>query len=267
MKKYAVMGNPIAHSKSPEIHQAFARQFNIEIEYQRILVPINGLASALKKFSAEGGSGVNITLPFKEDAFALMQEVGEVARQAQAVNTISFLEHGLMRGDNTDGIGLIRDLIHKQVLVKNQEVAMIGAGGAARGVIGMIINQQPKRIILINRTREKAKAIQQKYAEFSNLEICSLEDIPHQKFDLVINTTSAGTKGEELNLPEFLVKEAICYDLAYGEAAKPFLNWAKNLGARNCFNGWGMLVEQAAESFYIWHGKRPNTSNCRESHG
>lgn len=257
MLKFAVMGDPIAHSKSPEIHQAFAKQFNIALSYERILVAAGKLADALLEFQKAGGYGVNITLPLKEEAFNLVQEKSVAATQAGAINTIIFHNHK-MRGENTDGIGLIRDLQNHQISLANKRLLILGAGGAVRGILSVILAEQPAKIIIANRTVIKAKNIIQNYSN-PTLEICALDSIPDLTFDLIINATSAGTKGENLQLPKKAVQNSICYDLAYGENSKAFLSWAKANGASLTLNGIGMLVEQAAEAFYLWHGKRPET--------
>lgn len=264
MKKYAVIGNPIAHSKSPEIHQAFAQQFTIKLSYERLLVPLTELKTALKNFYLAGGSGVNITLPFKEEACKLVDKLSDAAQQVQAVNTITFLENGEMQGDNTDGIGLLQDLENKQIEIRNKKIAIIGAGGAARGILWSILKQLPTQVIIINRNLEKAQQLRRNYAKFDNLQVGSFTEATNQHFDVVINATSAGIKGEILKMPRDLLRGSVCYDLAYGKSATAFLTQAKEQGAIACFDGWGMLVEQAAEAFYIWHGKRPKTEGLKE---
>lgn len=265
MKKYAVLGNPIAHSKSPEIHQAFAKQFNIALSYERILVSLGGLAAALHDFQRQGGSGVNVTLPFKEEAFTLVQKITDRALQTEVVNTITFDGNNELVGDNTDGVGLYVDLtINNQIVIKGKRIAILGAGGAVKGILGALLLEEPEKITIINRTVSKAEELVHKYSTFSNLEVCSLANLVTRKFDLIINATSASTKGETFALAGEIAKDAICYDLAYGENAKQFLRWAQQNGAILCLDGLGMLVEQAAEAFYVWHGKRPKTSSLIE---
>lgn len=260
MQYYAVMGNPIAHSKSPLIHTAFAQQFKIKLNYEKILVPSGELASALLVFQNRGGNGVNITLPLKEEAYQLVHQHTQRAVLARAVNTIIFNSPGLWLGDNTDGVGLIRDLLNNRHLsVNSKKLLVIGAGGATRGILAALLAEQPRCLVIANRTLEKAEHLVQEFGALGHLFCCHFEALAEHTFDLVINATSASTKGESLKLPFSLPKGAICYDLAYGDNAQPFLSWARECGASQCFDGLGMLVEQAAEAFYGWHGERPDT--------
>lgn len=264
MQLYAVMGSPIAHSKSPLIHKAFAQQFNIELTYEKIVVESGKLATALQDFKKRGGCGVNITLPLKEEAYHLVADLTERAKIAKAINTIIFKTKNY-QGDNTDGVGLLRDLKNNhKINIKDQRILMIGAGGAARGVLAALLAEQPACLVIANRTNEKAKQLIADFNNQQNLIVSPFQDLRGQEFHIIINATSAGTKGESLHLPSSIAKNAICYDLAYGKSAQPFLAWAKKQGAALCVDGLGMLVEQAAEAFYIWHGKLPDTKEVIE---
>lgn len=259
MKKFAVFGNPIAHSKSPQIHEAFAKQFGIELNYERILVE-DDLFTALTAFYKNGGYGANITAPFKEQAFVLMHEITPRVQQAGAINTITFVDADHWRGDNTDGIGLLRDLTQNcQIPIANQNILILGAGGATRSILASLLSANPKQITIANRTLEKAKQLVQIFKSYDNLMACSFAELTAHDFTLIIHATSAGVKGEPIDLPEKMIKNAICYDLTYGQAAQGFLKWAQNKGARMCYDGLGMLVEQAAEGFYVWHQVMPET--------
>lgn len=262
-KKYAVLGNPIAHSKSPKIHQAFAEQFNIELSYERILVPLDGLADTLKQFQQNGGQGVNITVPFKIEAAQLVQQKSERASiAAGAVNTIVF-KNDIWFGDNTDGIGLLLDLTQNHGLeLTNKNILILGAGGATKGILQPLLSANPTSIIIANRTLATAEQLVTEFNNLSKCTACDLFNLPKQSFDLIINATSAGVKGEPLSLPSYLIdNNTFCYDLAYGTSAQPFLDWAKQHNTKNYCDGLGMLVEQAAEAFYIWHNIRPETKS------
>jgi shikimate dehydrogenase len=251
--RYAVIGNPVAHSKSPWIHAEFARAIGADIEYGRIEAPLDGFAQAVERFRAGGGKGLNVTLPFKREAFRCCQRVSERARLAQAVNTV-VLDEGF--GDNTDGVGLVRDLSQNlQLELKDKSVLLLGAGGAAQGVIGALLEAHIARLVIANRTVSKAKALAERFAGVS---ACGYDALAGQFFDLVINATSAGLADESTPLAnEILGKGSLAYDMVYGRET-PFLAAARRAGARAC-DGLGMLVEQAAESFFIWRGVRPQT--------
>ena len=256
---YAVMGNPIAHSLSPEIHRLFAKQTKRALTYDKLQVDTLSFEQDVKAFFHKGGLGLNITLPFKERAFALSEELSARARLAGAVNTLSF-RGGRIYGDNTDGIGLLCDL-SRFVSLSGKAIALIGAGGAARGVIGSLLTQNPKRLVVANRSVAKAYALQKAFPE---IEAISLDTLSGDQ-DVIINATSSSTLGEALVLPESLLKtKPFCYDLAYlqtGETA--FVALAHSFGC-DAVDGLGMLVEQAAEAFFIWHGVMPETRSVRE---
>jgi shikimate dehydrogenase len=251
--RYAVIGNPVAHSKSPWIHAEFARATGADIEYGRIEAPLDGFVQAVERFRAGGGKGLNVTLPFKHAAFRFCERVSERARLAEAVNTIAF-DKGL--GDNTDGVGLVRDLSQNlQLELKDRSVVLLGAGGAARGVIGALLEAHIARLVIANRTVSKAKALAER---FKGASACGYDALGGETFDIVINATSAGLADESPPLPkEILGKGIVAYDMVYGRET-PFLAAARRAGARAC-DGLGMLVEQAAESFFIWRGVRPQT--------
>jgi shikimate dehydrogenase len=259
---YAVMGNPVAHSKSPRIHALFARQTGQDMVYGAILVPQDGLAAAFEVFQAEGGKGLNITLPFKEEAWNLMDARTPRAEHARAVNTVSFREDGHRLGDNTDGVGLVRDLKNNLGLVlRGKRLLLMGAGGAARGVLGALLAEGPEILMLVNRTPAKATALTQGFGDLGPVSGCGYPDLAGRHFDLIINGTSASLSGEVPPLPDdVLVPGGACYDMMYGSTPTVFVGWGWNHGAALSADGLGMLVEQAAESFFLWRGVRPNTT-------
>jgi shikimate dehydrogenase len=251
--RYAIIGNPVAHSKSPEIHAAFARATRQDIEYTRLESPLDAFAQTVERFRAGGGKGANVTLPFKHEAFGLCEQVSERARVAQAVNTMRFED---AFGDNTDGIGLVRDLgDHMQFVLKGKHVAILGAGGAAQGVIGALLEAGVARLVIANRTVAKATALAER---FSGTTACGYDALAGERFDLIVNATSAGLAGETPPVPPHVMKGArLAYDMVYGRDT-PFLAAARHAGVR-ASDGLGMLVEQAAESFFVWRGVRPAT--------
>lgn len=258
---YAVMGNPVAHSKSPQIHAAFARQTGQTLSYGRILVPLDDLAGILDEFQRQGGKGANITLPFKEEAFRLMQVRTARAEAAEAVNTIWFDEMGKRYGDTTDGVGLIRDLENLGISIAARRVLILGAGGAVRGVLGELLRCAPASLTIANRDQDKARRLVNPYSSGTTPVVVSSYQNIHGCFDLVINGTSGGLHGEAPPLPDdFDLGDADCYDMVYGDGPTPFLRWAGEHGAAQAWDGIGMLVEQAAESYSIWRGIRPDTA-------
>lgn len=261
MDRYVVIGNPIAHSRSPEIHARFARETGEAMAYERLLVEPGGFARAAAAFFAGGGRGANVTLPFKEDAFAFAQEHTARAREAGAVNTLA-LRGGAVLGDNTDGAGLVRDLTANLGLaLAGRRILLLGAGGAARGVVGPLLALGPAALVVANRTPGRAVALAKAFAAAGPVEGVAL-DAMGAGYDLVVNATSSSTRGEPLALaPATFAPGALAYDMAYGAAAVPFLEAARRAGAR-ASDGVGMLVEQAAESFFLWRGKRPDTAGA-----
>lgn len=258
--RYAVFGNPVAHSLSPRIHAAFAAQTAQDMIYDARLAPLDGFSDAVRRFASEGGRGANVTVPFKEEAFDLCGLLTPRARDAGAVNTLS-LEGGIIQGDNTDGVGLVRDLERNLGWsLENRHILLIGAGGAARGVLAPLLGQKPARLVLVNRTPEKAEALVDEFARnaaspLATVEIACLSE----SFDLVINATSASLSGDPLPLPDAVFASgSLAYDIMYGRAT-PFLEQARRSGASVLSDGLGMLVEQAAEAFYLWRGLRPIT--------
>jgi shikimate dehydrogenase len=251
--RYAVIGNPVAHSKSPSIHAEFARATGQDIHYGRIEAPLDGFAQAVERWCLDGGKGLNVTLPFKHEAFRLCARVSDRARLAQVVNTMRFDDSF---GDNTDGIGLIRDFSENVNLpLKGKIVLLLGAGGAAQGVVGALLEAGVARLVIANRTVSRAQALA---ARFSAASACSYDALGGERFEVVINATSAGLAHESPPLPKKLLgKGILAYDMVYGRET-PFLAAAREAGARTC-DGLGMLVEQAAESFFLWRGVRPAT--------
>jgi len=265
--RYAVMGNPISHSKSPQIHSAFARETKQRLEYTAIQVDAGGLEQAIGNFRANGGKGLNITVPFKQDAWRLVDERSPVAEQAGAVNTIVFRDDGSLYGDNTDGKGLVRDItVNNGIPIRGKRVLLMGAGGAARGVLRPLLDEAPTRLVIANRTADRATGLA---AAFQASTVknhakpiitgCGYDELPGQQFDLVINATAASLHGELPPLPDdLLAAGACCYDMMYGDEPTIFLRWAAEHGAVVCLDGLGMLVEQAAAAFELWRGVRPD---------
>lgn len=258
---YAVIGNPIDHSKSPAIHAAFAAQTGQDMEYGRILGHLDDFAEDVRGFVATGGRGLNITLPFKEVAWALLDNLSERARVARAVNTLTIADGGLLHGDNTDGVGLIRDLADNQGFsFAGRSVLLLGAGGAARGVLPALLHTGIAALTVANRTAEKALALAQALRRQGPVCGCGLNQLQEQCFDLIINATSAGIHDQAPALPDgCLNPRGWVYDLFYASSPTPFCRWGQAQGALRAIDGLGMLVEQAAESFLIWRGLRPDT--------
>ena len=264
--RYAVIGNPVAHSKSPHIHAAFAKQAGQNISYEAVLAPLDGFAATVKNLIAQGYKGVNVTVPFKLEAFALCDDLSERAKAAGAVNTLIF-EYGKIKGDNTDGAGLVSDITHNLgIALQGAQILVLGAGGAAQGVLLPLLDSNPECITIANRTLEKAhfmiqKLIVQKMAAQNavcNITVTNYENL-HDQFDVIINATSAGLSDTALPIPNTIfAKNCLAYDMMYGRET-PFMAQAKRNGAQ-VSDGLGMLVEQAAEAFYIWRGVRPETA-------
>jgi shikimate dehydrogenase len=263
--RYAVIGHPIAHSKSPTIHQLFAEQTGQSITYEAMDVPPEEFDDAIRAFFASGGHGLNITVPHKARAMELMDQLTPAAKLAGAVNTITSLPDGKLEGDNTDGIGLIADLrdnLHIELI--DSSILILGAGGATRGIVPPLLEQIPAELLIANRTVENARGIANAFADLGHLNACGFADLEDRKFHLIINATSAGLQGELPPFPESIVdSDTVCYDLAYSMRDTPFIAWAKQHGCTKAYQGWGMLVEQAAESFSIWRNVRPETIPVR----
>ena len=262
MNRYAVFGHPIAHSLSPRIHAAFGRQLGLEVRYAAIDAAPEGFAAALENFAADGGHGANVTLPLKEAAFAMCAQLTERARRAGAVNTLTRVD-GRWHGDNTDGTGLVRDLTARHGLdLRGRRALLLGAGGAARGVAPALLDAGIAELVVSNRTPERADALADALGEPKRAHSRYWDDLGNLgEFELIVNATSAARGGNgEFNLPfSITTSRTLAVDLNYGEAAIPFLAWARAANCRDVVDGLGMLVEQAAESFALWHGKRPDT--------
>lgn len=261
MDQYGILGNPIQHSKSPLIYSLFAEQTGQLLQYSAILVEFEGLSAALDSFQAQEGKGVNITLPFKHRAVTLVDSLSERAQRAQAINMITFTKEGERIGDNTDGTGLVKDiLVNKNFSIRNKRILILGAGGAVRGIIDPLFNEKPTEIVIANRTETKAVALAEEFSAAGSIQACPLDLLEINSFDLVINGTSASLQDEMLDLPGSILKDgALCYDMVYGKGMTPFLRWAREQGSVLCVDGLGMLVEQAAESFYQWRQVKPDT--------
>lgn len=260
MDRYVVIGNPVAHSLSPEIHARFAEQTGERIAYSRLLVAEDAFARDASAFFAGGGRGANVTLPFKLAAFSFAAVRSERAQRAGAANFLA-LREGRVHADNTDGAGLVTDLVRNLgVTLRGASILLLGAGGASRGVIAPLLAEQPGRIVIANRTVDKARALAHEFAPLGAVEACALDALPSDEFDLVLNATSSSTRGEPLSLQAIRWHpRLLAYDMAYGPAARAFVEQARRAGAR-AHDGLGMLVEQAAESFALWRGKRPDTA-------
>jgi len=261
--RYAVIGNPIAHSKSPQIHAAFARLTFQDLTYEAILAPLDGFERAVRDFAAAGGRGMNVTVPFKLEAHALAGTCSPRAEAAQAVNTLIFSGNGI-QGDNTDGVGLVADLVHNLACpIAGMRILLLGAGGAARGVLLPLLEQQPAQLHLANRTADKARSLRDEFVARAGacpLEAGGFDELAGGQFDLVINATAASLADEAPPLPAGLYAPgSLAYDMVYG-GETPFMAAARAQGAARQADGLGMLVEQAAESFFLWRGVRPPTA-------
>ena len=262
-KHYAVVGHPVAHSKSPEIHKQFAHQFKHNIEYTAIEVEPGRFPEAVEQFRANSGKGLNVTIPFKFDAFRLAGHLSDRAKLAGAVNTLKFEADGRIFGDNTDGAGLVHDLtLNLGVTLKDKPILVLGAGGAVRGVLGPLLRHHPAVLVIANRTIAKAKELAKVFAHYGKIEVCGFDDLKGRRFDVVINGTAASLQGEVPPLPASLFTHgALAYDMMYGDRPTPFVLWAEQYSVHKISDGLGMLVEQAAESYFIWHGVRPETKS------
>lgn len=258
---YCVFGNPVAHSKSPVIHAAFAELTGQALRYEARLAPVEDFAGSLQAFLAEGGRGCNITVPFKEQAWALAEVRSPRAEKAGAVNTLLLGKDGRLHGDNTDGVGLVRDLVQNAgVTLAGKRVLVLGAGGAVRGVLGPLLAEKPATLVVANRTAAKADALAALFADEGPVSGSGFDGLAGQSFDVVINGTSASLQGDLPPLPEgVLAPGAFAYDMMYGAAPTVFLQWAAAHGAQ-IRDGLGMLVEQAAEAFWVWRHVRPSTA-------
>ncbi|MCV9880570.1 shikimate dehydrogenase [Brenneria izbisi] len=260
IKSFAVFGNPIAHSKSPRIHELFAAQAGINLSYQRVLAPVDSFETVLRHYFLGGACGANITAPFKERAFVEADELSECASLAGAVNTLKKLNDGRLLGDNTDGIGLLSDLQRLKFINPQDHILLIGAGGAARGVIQPLLSYGCS-VVVTNRTFSKADALAQIFSSIGKIEAATFDALPGRSFNLVINATSSGMYDSVPDLPSNLISpETRCYDMFYLPELTPFLAWCVTKGASNYADGLGMLVGQAAYAFKLWHGVMPDVN-------
>jgi shikimate dehydrogenase len=259
--RYAVIGNPIAHSKSPLIHAAFARETGQDIAYGRILGNRDDFAGDVRRFFSAGGRGMNVTLPFKEEAWALSDERGPAAESAGAVNTLIALDDGRLRGENTDGIGLVRDLARNYGFrFRGSQVLLLGAGGAARGVLRPLVETGLASLTIANRTPSRALELAAAGSALGPVVGCGLDGLAGRRFDLIVNATSAGLGGTVPAIgDDCLAPGGWVYDMLYGDTTPAFCRWGMEHGAERALDGLGMLVEQAAESFFLWRGVRPST--------
>ena len=265
--QYAVMGNPINHSKSPQIHTAFAQETGQFIKYTAIHVDVGGFAQAVSHFQGHGGRGLNVTVPFKLDAWKMSDTLSERAKRAGAVNTLILQEDGNIHGDNTDGMGLVNDIVeHLGWAIEQQRILILGAGGASRGVIGPILEKKPASLYIVNRTASRATELVSLFSDMKSTETETLaaggyDSLIGQQFDLVINATAASLQGEVPPLPDDLLSESgCCYDMMYAAQPTAFMAWASQHGVSKISDGLGMLVGQAAESFTLWRKVRPSVA-------
>ncbi|MCI0516806.1 MAG: shikimate dehydrogenase [Woeseiaceae bacterium] len=260
--RYGVMGYPVSHSRSPVIHRLFALQTGQNIQYELLQVAPEKLDNAVAQFQRTGGKGLNITVPHKTEVLRLADQLSERAHVAGAVNTLMFRD-GSVFGDNTDGIGLLRDLTgNLGIDLRGSHILVLGAGGATRGIVGPLLESKPASLCIANRTLTKARELAEQFASAGPVSAYRFTEIPTSAhFSLIINATSAGLGGETPPYPASAVSEGcVCYDLSYGLTPTPFSRWAAQQGAGRSVMGWGMLVEQAAESFHLWRGVRPDTA-------
>jgi shikimate dehydrogenase len=263
--RYAVVGNPIAHSKSPEIHAAFARETGEDLTYERLLAPLDAFVDTVARFQREGGRGCNVTVPFKLEAYALAREHSPRALFAGACNTLAWRGTHWF-GDNTDGAGLVRDLdVNLGVALAGHDLLILGAGGAARGIIGPLLGAAPRSLTISNRTVAKAEELARIFAPHGPVRALAPAALAGERFDVVVNATSSGLPATEAAPPPpwpdaIFARAALAYDLIYANEPTPFVRWARAHGAARATDGFGMLLEQAAESFLVWRGVRPDTA-------
>ncbi|QRP63882.1 shikimate dehydrogenase [Rhodanobacter sp. FDAARGOS 1247] len=266
--QFAVFGHPISHSLSPRIHQAFAQQFGIELEYRAIDTAPADFAEAVRRFFATGGRGANVTLPHKAAAFALADERSAAATRAGSANVLTRLADGRLAAHNTDGAGMVRDITERHDLdLRGHTALLLGAGGAAHGVAWNLLDAGVETLTIVNRSPEAADVLADAIGDPARAHTRYWDDLANiGSYDLIVNATSAGVLGVALQLPFSLIgARALCYDLSYGPAAGSFLAWAKAAGARYAVDGLGMLVETAADAFELWHGRRPETEPVYQS--
>ena len=261
--RYAVIGHPVSHSRSPFIHSRFAAQTGQSLAYTTIDATPAEFAATARRFFSEGGKGLNVTVPHKEAALQLADELTPRAQRAGAVNTLALRAGGRILGDNTDGAGLVRDLLNNhRVTIAGRRLLLLGAGGAARGVIAPLLGLKPGALAIVNRNVQRARELADQFSDLGQLRAIGYEELGDEAHDLVINATSASLKGELPALPPGIISgQSICYDMAYARDETPFTRWALQRGCARAIMGLGMLVEQAAESFHLWRGVRPDTAS------
>lgn len=261
-KRYGVIGYPVKHSASPRIHRYWGEQYNKRICYDAIEARKKKFSETAYDFFLKGGRGLNVTAPHKEVAMRFARELSDRARACGAVNLLEERKGGIIFGDNTDGAGLVRDLcVNNRLELAGKRIVIIGAGGAARGILLPLLELRPSALVLASRRVKSAEEAILALGGGGDIETCAVRELGGEQFDLVINATTAGFKGRVPSIPtDIILKNSVCYDLAYGKAAKPFMSYAQRKGAARVVDGWGMLVEQAAESFAIWHKRRPDTA-------
>lgn len=259
--RYGVIGHPIAHSKSPVIHRLFAEQTEQDLSYEAFDIPPEELATRMRQLFAEGVRGLNVTVPHKTAVLAITSRLTSRAELAGAANTLVVHADGSVEGDNTDGAGLVTDLRQNlRMRLAGKRILILGAGGSTRGIVPALLDAKPRDIMVANRTAERSQELARDFRMLGRVLAAQFQELGGQRFDLVINATSAGLKGEVPPFPpSILGPETLCYDLSYAMQDTPFVAWARDNGAGRVCQGWGMLVEQAAESFFIWRGVRPDT--------
>ena len=261
MDKYGIIGNPVEHSLSPIIHHAFAAQSDQTFTYDKIKASVDGFAAALTMFQETGGKGLNVTLPFKHEAYQLSDQQSKEAAEAQAASALQIRDDGSILAVNYDGLGLVQDLTRNHhVTFCDKSILIVGAGGATRSILGPLLDAVPNSIMIANRTAVKAHELAELFQLRGNVQAIGLNKLTPTGYDIIIHSTSLGHQGKLPELPNGLIKPATCcYDLSYGKAAQPFLNWAKSQGVNQCLDGIGMLVEHNAAVFYLWFGIYPDT--------
>ena len=259
--QYGVVGHPVAHSWSPFIHGMFAKATAQNLVYRLFDISPHDFRREALRMLTGGVRGLNVTLPHKQAAAELVNELTPRAERAQAVNTIAFFKDTLLLGDNTDGLGLTADLERNLgITLADKRILILGAGGAVRGVLGPLLERELRSLVIANRTPDRARNLAAEFSDLGSISGCGFGDLKGPPYDLIVNATSASLQGEMPEMPVGLVgEETICYDMAYGRGHTPFTLWAKSLHAARTTKGWGMLVEQAAESFLLWRGVRPDT--------
>jgi shikimate dehydrogenase len=259
--RFVLFGHPVSHSWSPFIHGMFARQFDHVVDYKVLDTPPGGFRHAVIDFFVQGGSGANVTLPHKPAAAEVVNELSARAERARAVNTIVRRSATELYGENTDGVGLVTDLTRNLgIALGGARLLILGAGGATRGVLAPLLEQEPREVHIANRTPERAKGLRDEFSDLGEVSASGFGEVEDHPWDLVLNATAASLAGEVPELPGRTVgHDTVCYDMAYGRGDTAFMRWATERGSKRAHKGWGMLVEQAAESYLLWHGVRPET--------